>query len=123
MEKYAKLTLDELVRRKEQMLAAKKKKQTKELYIPSLNSTITISEPSADVVRDCMDMEDDGDRYMCLQCVIEPRLNSPKLREEFGCDEPMDIVDILLKPGEISQISAECIKLAGYGNGVKEIKN
>lgn len=124
MDKKTKLTLSELIRRKEQMLAAKKTKQTQDLYIPSLKSVITIEEPNAALCRDAAEMDgDEGDRYICYECVKEPNLKAQEVQETFGCAEPMDIADIVFKPGEISQISRAAAKLAGYNNGVKEIKN
>lgn len=124
MSKTTKLTLAELLRRKEQMLAAKKTKATKDLYISSLDATITITEPDGAVCRDAADMPaEDQDRYMCYECVTEPNLKASEVREAFGCAQPLDVVDILFKPGEIPQISAECLKLAGYNGGVQEVKN
>ena len=42
MNKATKLTLAELLRRKEQMIASKKIKKTMDLYIKSIDSVITI---------------------------------------------------------------------------------
>ncbi len=127
MDKYTKLTLEELMRRKEQILAAKKVKKTKTLYIESLDSTIIIEEPDGALVNDAVEMETDGDKYMVYNSVKEPNLKDAKLREEFGCIEPTDIVDMLFDAGEIPQIATQCMALAGYKEGnvkaVEEIKN
>ena len=123
MNKHTKITLDELLRRKEQMLDGKKKKKTGTLYIKSLGGTITIESP--DLARDAQDM-DSGDAYMVYSCVIEPNLKSKELQQAFGCVEPMEIVDKIFDVGEIPQIAVECLKLAGYVDGVKavdDIKN
>ena len=43
-----------------------------------------------------------------------------------GGKDPMEIVDKIFEPGEIPQIAIECLKLAGYIDGVKvvdDIKN
>ncbi|MGN0149474.1 MAG: hypothetical protein ACI4C7_04405 [Clostridia bacterium] len=123
MNKYTKITLDELMKRKEQMLEAKKKKKTRELYIPSLDGTITIQEPSKELVHDVRDMEaGEDDKYMTYQSVIDPPLKSQELQDAFECQEPMDIVDKLFADGEIPQISVAAMKLAGYMGGVKEIE-
>lgn len=124
MDKRTKLTLAELMKRKEQMLAAKKTKKTQDLYVKSLDALITIEEPSGTLCRDANDMDaGEGDKYMCFECIKEPNLKSQELQESFGCIEPMDIVDMIFLPGEIPQIAIACMKLAGYMGGVDEVKN
>lgn len=124
MDKNTKLTLAELIRRKEQVLDSKRRQATKELFIPSLNATITVEAPTAAIARDANSMPDgEGDIYMCYQCIKEPNLKAPELTAEYECIQPMDIIEKIFLPGEIPQISVECMRLAGYGNGVKEIKN
>ena len=125
MNKNTKITLTELIRRKEQMLESKKKPKTETLYIKSLDGTITIESPTSALARDAQDM-DNGDAYMVYSCVTEPCLKSRELQEAFGCIDPMEIVDKIFEPGEIPQIAIECLKLAGYIDGVKvvdDIKN
>ena len=73
MNKTTKITLEELIRRKEQMLESKKKPKTKTLYIKSLDGTITIESPTAAMARAAQDMEN-GDAYMVYSCVTEPCL-------------------------------------------------
>lgn len=126
MKKYTKLTLKELVHRKEQMLESKKKKKTSDLYVKSLDAVITIEEPDAALARDAQEMEENGDNYIVYSCVIEPCLKAKELQEAFGCVEPLEIVEKVFAAGEIPQIAVECIKLAGYIDGVKavdDIKN
>ncbi len=124
MDKNTKLTLAELLRRKEQMLEAKKIKKTVDLYVKSIDSVITIEEPDGALCRDANDMEaGEGDKYMCYECIKEPNLKSKDAQEAFGCDVPMDIVDVIFAPGEIPQIAIECMKLAGYMGGVEAVKN
>lgn len=125
MNKHTKLTLKELIARKEQIIESKKQKKTKELYIKSLDSTITIECPTAALSKDAQEM-DNGDIYMVYSCVVEPCLRSKELQEAFECVEPMDIVEKIFDIGEIPQIAVECLKLAGYMDSVKpidEIKN
>ena len=125
MDKNTKITLQELIRRKEQMLEAKRIPKTANLYIKSLGGTITIESPTAALAKDAQEM-DNGDAYMVYSCVTEPCLKSRELQEAFGCIDPMEIVDKIFDPGEIPQIAIECVKLAGYIDGVKvvdDIKN
>lgn len=124
MDKRTKLTLAELMRRKEQMLAAKKTKKTQDLYVKSIDSVITIEEPDGALCRDANDMEaGEGDKYLCFESIKEPNLKDKALQEAYGCAVPMDIVDIIFAPGEIPQIAIECMKLAGYMGGVEQVKN
>jgi hypothetical protein len=121
MTKQTKITLQELLKRKEQMIEAKKQPKTAELFIKSLGGTITIEAPTAALARDAQEM-DSGDAYLVYQCVTEPCLKSKELQEGFGCVEPMDIVEKIFEAGEIPQISVECLKLAGYVDGVKLVE-
>ena len=124
MNKNTKLTLAELLRRKEQMLESKKTKKTLDLYVKSIDAVITISEPDGALCRDANDMEaGEGDKYLCYECIIEPNLKSKEVQDAFGCTVPMDVVDIIFAPGEIPQIAIECMKLAGYMGGVEAVKN
>ena len=125
MNKNKKITLQELIRRKEQMLESKKQPKTATLFVKSLGGTITIESPTAALAKDAQEM-DNGDAYMVYSCVTEPCLKSKELQTEFGCVDPMEIVDLIFEPGEIPQIAIECLKLAGYVDGVKvvdDIKN
>lgn len=124
MDKRTKLTLAELLKRKEQMLESKKVKKTQDLYVKSIDAIITIEEPTGTLCRDANDMEPgEGDKYMCYECIKEPNLKSKEVQEAFGCAEPMDVVDVIFAPGEIPQIAIECMKLAGYMGGVETVKN
>ena len=125
MKHTTKITLQELLRRKEQMLEDKKKPKTATLYVKSLDGTIQIESPTSALAREAQDMEN-GDNYMVYSCVTEPPLKSKELQKAFGCVEPMEIVEKIFEPGEIPQIAIECLKLAGYVDGVKavdDIKN
>ena len=125
MNKNTKITLQELISRKEQMLESKNKLKTKELYVSSLDGTITVECPTSAMAKEAQEM-DNGDSYMVYQCVKEPNLKSKELRDAFGCVEPMEIVEKVFDAGEIPQIALECLKLAGSVDSVKavdDIKN
>ena len=89
-----------------------------------MDSTITIQEPNTALCRDAAAMPDgDGDVYMCYESIVEPNLKSKEIQEAYGCNEPMDIVNMIFQPGEIPQIAVECMKMAGFMGGVEVIKN
>ena len=77
------------------------------------------------MAKESQDMEN-GDAYIVYSCVVDPCLKSKELQEAFSCADPMEIVDMVFEPGEIPLIAVECLKLAGYIDGVKavdELKN
>ena len=123
MNKNTKITLQELMRRKEQMLESKKLHKKKELYVESLDGVITITEPTRDIILEASEFEGNkGDVYTVYQCVTEPNLKDRELQQAFECVEPMEIVEKVFSAGEITNIALKCIELAGYGqNSIKEI--
>ena len=122
MKTQTKITLKELLRRKEQMLESKKTPKTKELYVKSLDGTITVEGPTSALAKDAQEMEQ-GDAYLVFECVKDPCLKSKELQEAFGCVEPLEIVEKLFDPGEIPQISVECLRLSGYIDGVRAVED
>lgn len=124
MDKITKLTLEELIRRKEQMLEKKKQKKTKELFVESLNGSITITAPDRRLVVDAQGMED-PDAYLAYELVTEPSLK--KLSQEYKCGMPTDVVDIVFEGNEVGAIVQAALELGGFREGVvkpvEEIKN
>ena len=114
MNKQTKLTLDELIRRKEQILTGKKREETAEIYVKTIDGCITIKAPSADIMADIAEMNtEDVNKYMVYNCVIDPSLKDARLQEAYECKEPTDIVNKLFLPGETAQIAQKCTELAG----------
>lgn len=110
-------------------LADKKKgrqREQKHLYVKSLDGVITIEKPDRALCIDALDM-DDGDAYLVLQCVVHPNLKDSTLLQAYGCAEPLEVIEKLFDPGEISLISQELVKMAGYGDdivkAVDDLKN
>lgn len=126
MSKETKLTLDELIRRKEQILAQKEMKKKAELYVESLDAVITVTAPDRETVSDVLDMPTyEQSSYLAYQCITEPSMKAAA--KEFGCDIPMNVIDIIFTPGEVEQIAKLTLELAGYKEGqvtqVDAIKN
>jgi len=122
----AKLTLNEIMKRKEALLERDKAPKTANLYIKSLDAEIHVEAPSKKLVNDAND-HPNGDDYLVYECVKEPNLKDKELQKEFGCVQPLDIVSKIFLPGEIPQIAVALMTLSGYAangqNTVKEIKN
>jgi len=118
-----KLTIKDLLDRKEQLKGRKKRRVT--LYVESLDGEIEIEEPSHALALEALEMaqseSDRADKHVVYHCVVEPNLKDPELQKAFGCAEPTDIVDMIFRPGEIAAISGHALQLAGYGQGVRKI--
>lgn len=121
----AKITIADLLAKKEQLKNKKPKTQT--LYVESLGGEIVIQEPDDSIAIEALEMTQDdeqkdlADPYLVYNCVIEPNLKDPTLQSEFGCAEPTDIPKIVFKSGEIATIGGFALKLAGYGSGVRAV--
>lgn len=124
MKENKKVTIKELIAQKESF--DKRKNQTRELYVASLEGTVTIRKPSRELCLDALEMDKTGDQYLVYNCIVEPNLKSEELQKEFGCVTPMEIIEKIFEPGEVASIAKACVELAGYGDSVKvvdEIKN
>lgn len=104
-------------------LADRKKsrqREQKHLYVKSLDGIITVEKPDRALCVDALDM-DDGDAYLVLECVVEPKLKESELLQAYGCVEPLEVVEKIFEPGEISLISQELVKMAGYGDDIVKV--
>lgn len=120
------ITLTELIARKEQVLAAKNNAKKANIYVKSLDGEITVQAPSKALTAEAVEMSEGGDEHLVYECVVEPDLHSEELQKAYGCTYPEEIVGMIFAPGEITPIALECMKLAGYVDGVKfveELKN
>ena len=126
-EQRARITLEALIAKKEQALAAKKKPETAEVYIERMGGTIVLAEPTKEMLRDAVNMEADGDGYLVYQCCIDPILKNKELQEAYGAAVPHEIVDLVFKQGEIAALAHQCMVMAGYADGkvrlVDDLKN
>lgn len=125
-----KLTIADLIAKKEQLV--KKKKKTENLYLEALDSTVTIEEPERSLVLEMLEMANDdssessSDDFLVYNIMLEPNLKDKKLQEEFGCVEPTDIVSKIFDVGTVSGIAMAAMELAGYNSKVStvdELKN
>ncbi|WP_105614370.1 phage tail assembly chaperone [Vallitalea okinawensis] len=123
---HKKLTLQDLLNKKESITNGRE--ETRELYVNSLDGTILIKKPDRKLCLEAIDMDDTdyADIFVVYNCVVEPNLKDQKLHQAYGVIEPDDIVQAIFEPGEITNISKECLKYAGYINSVEvvaDIKN
>lgn len=125
MSNTTKLTIKNLIAKKEQIL--NNRRATRDLYVKSLDSVITIEKPSIETIVDASKIENgvESDKYLVYNCIVEPNLKDKELQQAYGCVEPIEILKIF-EDGEISSIAIECMNLAGYRGSVSvvdDIKN
>ena len=64
MDKNTKITLAELIKRKEQVLEAKKSPKKARIYVKSLDGEIIIKAPTKSLATEAAEMENDGDAHL-----------------------------------------------------------
>ena len=99
MDKNTKITLAELIKRKEQVLEAKKNVKRARVYVKSLGGEIIIKAPTKSLATEAAEMENDGDAHLVYECVAEPDLHSKELQDAYGCTYPEEIVEKLFDDG------------------------
>lgn len=117
--KKKKLTLSELIEKKEQYLF--EKDITKELYLDQLDATVTIARPDRQTVLDAIESESDD--YLVYSMLVEPDLKDKDLQKAYGCAEPMEIVSKIFDPGTITGIAKAGLKLAGFESSVTAVED
>lgn len=125
------LTVIDLLKNKEKYQV--KKDVTQDVYVERLGADILVRKPEKSLIAEAMQMSQDenqsekADAFMVYNIVVEPNLKDAELQKEFGCKEPMDIVEEIFETGEITQIVELGFELAGYKKGavtiVKDLKN
>lgn len=118
-DKKKKLTLTELIEKKEKYTA--KEDVTTELYLDQLDATVTIMKPERQTVLDAIESESDD--YLVYSMLVEPDLKDKELQKAYGCKEPMDIVAMIFDPGTVTGIARHGLKLSGFESNVTVVEN
>lgn len=128
-DRNVKLTLADLIAKKEAKEAAKNR--TQEVYIESLDGCITIHAPSLSTIFKAMDMINDSaeasmysNAYLIYHSVKE--FQNPELLQAYEVKDNIDIVFALLTPLEIGEVATKVMQLAGFAKPEevdKKIKN
>lgn len=118
-----KVTLESLIKTSES--GKVNKLIEKEVFIRSLDGTVTLKEPTYDLCIDAItdSTGDSADVYLIYNSVISPNLKDKELQKAYDCSEPDDIVRKLFKPGEIATLSKVLISMAGYMNSVQVVED
>lgn len=130
-EKTTKLTLEQLIARKEQRDA--EKTEYREIEVPTLGGILTFKKLPLSAFLNLMEQQgDDPSLKESLDFEAEliykscPMLQDRKLQAEYECAEPTDIVYKLLDDniGAIADLSAAILDFYGMGDSVREqLKN
>lgn len=125
-----KLTLGDLIENKEKLLGIKK--TTKELYLETLDATVTIERPDRALVMETLELSDDKnyngnpDEYLVYNVMVEPSLKDKELQKIYECKEPTDIVSKIFDMGTVKGIAEQALGMAGFDSkvtAVEELKN
>ena len=114
------ISVKDLIAKKEEIAA---KKHATVDFVTSIG-TVTVKKPTKSMVLESIERDNDGDAYLILQQVVEPNLKDPELQAAYGCAEPLDIVEKIFMPGEITNLARAIMKTSGYGvDIVEDLKN
>lgn len=125
MEAKKKLSISDLIANADKIKA--RKAETRELYVKSLDATVTILKPSRATVLDSYEIgEGEGNSYLVYECVTEPSFKDTALQAAYNATG-YEVLDKILDSGEIDSIAKEIVGFAGYGTDsvsvVETIKN
>lgn len=120
-----KLSIGDLIANADAIKA--KKKETRQLYVKSLDATISIMKPSRSIILDSHDLgNEEGNSFLVYECVTEPNFKDAALQKAYNATG-YEVLDRILDPGEVDNIAKELINYAGYGAGyvsiVEDVKN
>lgn len=121
------VTLETILKNKEKI--KNKNKSEGKISVPSLGGHIIVEMPDRALMADSQAINNpmESNAHLVYNCIKEPSLKDKKLQEEFGALTPKELLSVLLTDGEIANIAAKIMKLAGYTESgvelVDEIKN
>ena len=127
-DKDKRITLRDLMSRKEQSNGDKKKIYKLEINDEELQDTIQCKTLDRAVLLDAFDLEDgQGDLYLIYESCIDPNFKDVELQKELGC-RGYEIIEKIFqdRPGLIASISMKILQKHGYNSKVdfvKDIKN
>ena len=120
------VSIEELIAKKDEIKAKKAAKYALETSI----GDIIVKLPTSGIIADAWNFNNsmDGNKYVILECTVEPNLKNAELQKAYGIGDPMDIVAALFQPGEITRIASVILDKAGYKENIRiklanEIKN
>lgn len=112
MEAKKKLSIGDLIANADKIKA--KKVETRELYVKSLDATVTIAKPTRSIILESHDLGNEaGNSFLAYECITEPSFKDAALQEAYGVIG-YEVLGQILDPGEIDNIAKEMLNFAGY---------
>ena len=75
-------------------------------------------------VQELQRMSEDVESHILLEGCVSPSFKDPALMERYHAATPLDVIQAVLLPGEISDLSRAVEQLTGYRmNTIKKLKN
>lgn len=126
------LTAKDLIKNKE--IIKDRKNDKLEIRVDGYDEPFIFSIPGIDIYEDAQayaKTRDDiaGDKYMVVECCVEPNLRDPELLEAYQVKEAADICDEIFRAGDASSIARVLMKFSGFKNAddvnasIKKAKN
>lgn len=122
-----KVTLEDLIARKEEIQANKNK--TVKMYIKSLDGYVVMQKPDRKLIADAMEADNgiESNIHLVYNTMVEPNLKDKDTQKAFGVHTPKELLQSILSDGEIGFIAESLMDEAGYKKGsvkvIEEIKN
>lgn len=121
--KNTKLTLAALMQKK----AAKETQEvkTKEVYVESLGAEITLSGVKRNIIYKITDTEGDSfaDKMYANSLAVFHGVSLFQHPDFVGGGDPVDAINAVLEPYEISELAGEIMKLSGFSKPDEDVKN
>ena len=107
-------------------LIEKKKTKNINLEVSGLG-LMTFRTPSTEDLMDANEYSGRSQDYLIFNCSVEPNLRNKELQDAFEAEEPVDIVNKVFLPGEISELAERLTESAGFNDKavklVDDLKN
>lgn len=126
------LTAQDLIKNKE--IIEERKKDQVEIEVDGYNEPFLFSIPDLETYDNAQAYakkrkDIDADKYLIVECCLEPNLRDPDLLKTYEVKNGMDLIGILFRPGDIQGIIKTLMKFSGYKDedeinaSIKKAKN
>ena len=126
------LSAKDLIKNKE--IIQERKNDKIEIELDGYDEPFLFSVPTVDVYDDAQAYAKnrkniDADKYMIVECCVEPNLRDPELIEAYQVKDAHALLDELFRPGDLSSIVRTLMKFSGFKDedevnaSIKKAKN
>lgn len=126
------LTAKDLIKNKE--IIKDRKNDKIEIEVDGYDKPFLFSIPDVDVYDDAQAYaktrgDRAGDKYIIVECCVEPNLRDPELLAAYEVKEATDLIDELFRFGDVASIIQTLLKFSGFKDekevnaSIKKAKN